>query len=359
MEKQLRIGIIGTSNYVESSHYHLFHADPRVQIAAICGRRREPAEDLARKYAVPAIYSDYRKMIESAGLDAIVIGAPDDLHYPMTMTALEAGLHVLCEKPIAMNARDAKAMLDRAEEKNLRHMTYFTWRMMPLYQYIYDMIQQGAIGKLIVSQFNFQFSFGLNSKYTWRADGAHSNGVAGDLGAHMFDLARFFCGDISRVCGHLGFNVQHESPEGQPFEAANDSAIAMLEFINGGHATVHVSTIVRHDNSFLRIALHGTSGSILTGMQLDGADTIRMAKEGEQFQTIEIPDAYMDGVDRTKSFISQHNDIYKHQRLGGSQFVDAILENRSAIPSFYDGWKAQQVIDAVLASHESGTWVRI
>jgi predicted dehydrogenase len=341
MEKKLRIGIIGTSSWMNDTHFQQFHADPRVQIAALCGRTQAPVEELAKKYAVPAIYSDYREMIASAGLDAIVIGSPDDLHYPMTLAALDAGLHVLCEKPLAMNARDAKAMLDRAEEMNLRHMTYFTYRMTPLYHYVYDLIQQGAIGKLIVSQFNFQFSFGLRTQYQWRFDRARANGIAGDLGSHMIDLTRYFCGDISRVCGHLGFNVQRESPNGQPFEPANDSAIAMLEFVNGGHGTVQVSSVVRHDNSFMRIALHGTAGSILTGMQLEGENTIRVAKEGESFQTVEIPDEY------------------SHQHYGCSQFVDAIFENRPVTPSFYDGWKAQQAIDAVLASHESGTWVRI
>jgi predicted dehydrogenase len=359
MEKQLRIGIIGTSSYVEGSHFTLCHADPRVQIAAVCGRTRAPAEELVRKYAVPAIYSDYREMIGSAGLDAVVIATPDDQHYPMTMAALDAGLHVLCEKPIAMNASQARAMYERAEEKNLRHMAYFTWRMMPNHRFIHGLIEQGAIGKLIASQFNFQFSFGLSPQYWWRFDRAHSNGTISDLGAHMLDLARYFCGDIARICGHLGFNVRRESPDGQPFEPANDSAIAMLEFANGGHGTVQASTIVRHDNSFMRIALHGTAGSIITGMQIEGPDTIRLAKEGEPFQTVEIPAEYMDGIDRTQSFSSQQTAIFIHQRIGCSQFVDAILENKPAMPSFYDGWKAQQAIDAVLASHESGTWVRI
>jgi predicted dehydrogenase len=341
LEKQIRIGIVGTSSWMDETHFPQFHADPRVQIVALCGRTRAPAEELARKYAVPAIYSNYREMIGSAGLDAVVIGAPDDEHFPMTMAALDAGLHVLCEKPLAMNAHDAKAMLDRAEEKNLRHMTYFTWRMTPLYRYVHDLIQQGAIGKLITCQFNFQFSFGLKTEYAWRFDRARSNGSLGDLGAHMFDLARYFCGDIDSVCGHLGFNVQRKSPDGQPFEAANDSAIAMLEFVNGGHATIQVSNIVRHDNSYMQIAVHGTAGSIITGMQAEGADTIHITKEGESFHTIEIPDEY------------------SHQHYGCSQFVDAILENRSVMPSFSDGWKAQQAIDAVLASHESRTWVRI
>ena len=358
MEKKLRIGIIGTSNWMDH-HYQQLFADLRVEIAALCGRTRAPAEELAKKYAIPEIYSDYREMIISCGLDAILIGAPDDLHYLMTMTALDAGLHVLCEKPLALNASDAKAMLDRAEDKNLRHMSYFTWRMMPHFHYVYDLIQQGAIGKLIASQFNFQFSFGLSTQYQWRFDRTHANGIAGDLGAHMFDMARYFCGDIVRVSGHLGFNILRESPDGRPYEAANDFAIALLEFAGGGHATVQVSSIVRHDNSAIRLALHGTAGSILTGLQVEGADTIRMAKEGEFFQTIEIPDEYMDGVDPTQPFFTQIENIFIHQHLGDYQFIDAIFENRPCNPSFYDGWKVQQIIDAVLTSHESGTWVQI
>lgn len=109
----------------------------------------------------------------------------------------------------------------------------------------------------------------------------------------------------------------------------------------------------------MRIALHETAGSILTGMQLEGADTIRMAKEGEPFQTVEIPAEYMAGVDRTHSFFGQRPAIFMHQHHGGSLFVDAILENRPATPGFYDGWKAQQAIDAILASYESGNWVCI
>ncbi|HRW09960.1 MAG TPA: Gfo/Idh/MocA family oxidoreductase, partial [Caldilineaceae bacterium] len=101
MTESVRVGVIGTSWYADMMHLPTLQSHSQAEIAAICGRNREPAEVLAKKYAIPAIYSDYREMIEQGNLDAVVVATPDDLHYPMVMAALDAGLHVICEKPLA------------------------------------------------------------------------------------------------------------------------------------------------------------------------------------------------------------------------------------------------------------------
>jgi predicted dehydrogenase len=89
------------------------------------------------------VFTDYEAMFALPGLDAIVIAAPDDLHYPMTMAALRAGLHVLGEKPMALNAQQAKAMLDAAEYAGVKHMIMLTWRFFPHYQYMQQLIADG------------------------------------------------------------------------------------------------------------------------------------------------------------------------------------------------------------------------
>ena len=115
MADQVRLGVIGTSWYTDAVLLTVLSAHPGATVAALCGRNRERAEEMAGKHGVPAVFADYREMYERAGLDAVVVASPDDLHFAMTMDALDAGLHVLCEKPMALTLADARAMLARAE----------------------------------------------------------------------------------------------------------------------------------------------------------------------------------------------------------------------------------------------------
>ena len=113
MTASVRVGVIGTSGWMDNSHLPMLKADPRVELVAICGRNRERAQEVATKYGIEPIFSDYRDMIAHSKMNAIVIGAPDDEHYAMTMHALDAGLHVLCEKPLALNAAMPKPCMRR------------------------------------------------------------------------------------------------------------------------------------------------------------------------------------------------------------------------------------------------------
>src|SRR5262245_45721189 len=114
MPEPVRIGVVGTSWWAELMYLPILKRHPQAQLVAVCGRNRERADQIAQQYNVAHAFSDYREMIEKAGLHALVISTPDDLHYPITMAALDAGLHVLCEKPLALDAVQARAMYERA-----------------------------------------------------------------------------------------------------------------------------------------------------------------------------------------------------------------------------------------------------
>jgi predicted dehydrogenase len=265
MPETIRVGFIGTSWWMDNAHLPMMQADPRVDMAAICGRNRDRAQDMATKYGIPAVFTDYREMIFRSNLQALVICTPDDQHYAMTMDALDAGLHVICEKPLALNATQARAMYEKAEAQRVRHMTFFTWRWMPHYRYMRELLDQGTIGQIYDCQFTFLMGFGRNHQYQWRYDRKRANGVVGDFGAHMFDLAHYLVGDISRVSAHLATHVQHEGLNDQTLDPANDSAMALIEFVNGVQGMVQLSTIARlHDPGLeQQITLHGDSGSLI------------------------------------------------------------------------------------------------
>jgi predicted dehydrogenase len=279
----------------------------------------------------------------------------------MALAAIDAGLHVLCEKPLALNAADAKTMYERAEAKGLRHMTFYTWRWMPHYRAMYDLIQAGAVGRIYHCQFNFLMGFGRNKEYRWRFDRRRANGVLGDSGSHIFDLARYLVGDIARVSATLSCNVRRDSaPDGQPVEPANDAAQLLLHFENGAYGTVQVSAVARIDDPILEqsIALHGEAGSLVAELRLGGTGSqLRVARGDEPFAPVTIPDRFLTGIDLQQPLADQLLSMFTQQPIGCRLFVDGIVENHPVVPSLYDGWKAQQVIDAALAAHESGHWV--
>src|SRR6476659_1805550 len=168
MTERIRLGIVGTSWWADEMHLPSLTSHPRAEVAAIAGRGRAAAEAMASKYHIAQVYSDYRRMIDQARLDAIVISIPDDLHYEVAMAALDAGLHVLCEKPLALNAAQARAMYEKAESKGVRHMTYFTIRWRPQFRYVKHLVDSGFAGKLLHAQFSQLGDYARSSKYAWR-----------------------------------------------------------------------------------------------------------------------------------------------------------------------------------------------
>ena len=127
MADRVRVGVVGTSWFAETLHLASLASHPEAELTAICGRNRERAESVAADHSIPYVYTDYRQMITSDVLDAVVVVTPDALHYPITMAALEAGLHVMCEKAIALNADQARQMYEAADASGLVNMVGYTW----------------------------------------------------------------------------------------------------------------------------------------------------------------------------------------------------------------------------------------
>ena len=361
MIEPIRIGFIGTSWWMNRIHLPVFKADPRVELTAICGRNREHAQEIATKYGIANVFTDYQDMVTHADLQAIIIGSPDDLHYPMTMAALDAGLHVLCEKPLALNATSAKAMADRAQANGVRHMVFFVHRWLPNVRYMHELIQEGVLGRIYHCQFSFLMGGGHNPQYQWRYDRNRANGVLSDLGSHMVDLARYLVGDITRVNAHLTTSVQRKGPNNEPFAAANDSALVLLEFENGAQGITDVSAITRTEDPVgeIRIALHGEAGSLAVRTALGGSLQLRIAKGNAPLQLLEIPERFLTGMDTTRPYNTQNISMFIHQPIGGRLFVDSILDNQPVGPDFYDGWKTEQVVDAALAARDLGQRIDI
>ena len=361
MAEHVRVGVVGTSWFADGFHLPSLASHASAKITAICGRNRERAAELAEKFSIEQVFTDYREMIARGALDALVVITPDALHYPVTMAGLDAGLHVLCEKPLALNGAQAREMYDKAEARGRKHLIMFTWRGVAHFRYVRQLIEQGYIGRCYHCHLRYEGGYGRDASYGWRFDRRQGNGILGDLGSHLIDLARWYAGDIARVSGHIATFVDRPGPPGQALDAANDSALVALEFANGAQGVIHVSAVAHvgdRDQSF-QGAIYGEAGSLEFSFDWKEAELRGLRAGEEQWQRLTLPPELEGGPVDAPPLDAPFLAPYVTQSVGPRLFIDAILDDRPVSPGFYDGWKAQEVMDAAIASHEQGRWIAL
>lgn len=363
MRDTVRVGVAGTSGWSDFLHLPALASHPRATIAAICGRTRAPAEALAAKYDIPQVFSDYRAMIAEGELDALVVATPDDTHHAIVMAALDAGLHVLCEKPLACSAAEARAMYERAEAAGVNHMTLFTWRWMPYLRHMRALIERGELGRPYHASLRFIGDYGRDGQYGWRFDQTRANGLLGDLGSHMIDLAHWLVGDITRVSAHLAVNLPRLGTDGSALSTpANDTASLLVEFAGGAHGVIEVSSVGLLGERFMeqRVTLAGAAGALDALVYFGGAgELFGVRSDGAAPKGIAVPAALWGEVAQGRPLMETFTPLFCQLPIGPRLFIDDILAGRRSTPSFYDGWRAQQVVDAALRSHETGGWVEV
>ena len=353
----VRIGVIGTSWWMDFCHLPAIQSHPRARFQAVCGRKRERAEALAQKYGCETVYTDYEVMLKSEPLDAIIIATPEDLHYPMTMLAIEQGLHVICEKPLALSSEQAREMYEKAEAARIKHMIMFTSRWFPVFAYLKRLVDEGYIGRPYYGHFHWlnNWSADAGDKYQWYYDRNRAHGVVSELASHMIDLAQWLLGNIRSVSASLSTLVDRSHVSDLP-QAENNFAIILAEFANGAHGTIHCSTVsrlatgIKHQDQV--VILHGDKGTLEVHgnawISPPTAKIIGYRKGDDSAQVLDIPESYYGNADRDAGF-----GVFTHNSVGTRLFIDAILNNSSIQPSFEHGYRVQRVIDAAIQSHQS------
>jgi predicted dehydrogenase len=199
--------------------------------------------------------------------------------------------------------------------------------------------------------------FGRSGEYLWRFDRRRANGVLGDSGSHMADLARWLVGDIASVNALLGTFVPRSGPDGGALDPANDAATLALQFAGGAQGTVQVSFVAHLGDRLLqqRVVVHGADGTLEADLDVVRGDELRGARGDEpQIRPLPIPERIAGQLDSAQSPFEQFLHRVTTQSVGPRAFIDAIVEDRPTAPSFADGVKAQAVIEAALRSAETG-----
>jgi predicted dehydrogenase len=293
----------------------------------------------------------------------VVIAVPDDLHHTMTLAAVEVGLHVVCEKPLALTAAEAREMAERADAAGVKHMTFFTLRWFQHTQFVKELVEAGRVGTSSHCQISYVHGNGRDPRYRWRLDGERANGILGDLGSHLIDLARWLNGDIVRVAAHLGSYVYRYHEDGRPVVPTNDDALLTVEFANGSHGTIHASAVAYTGGRGLEqhIVLYGDKGTLEADFSFGnfGGGGAKMAVRAASlpdglFVDLPIPPHIWGDVPR-----ENNTEVFNRMPAGDRYFIDCILADRPVTPSLWDGVAVQEVMDAAIASHRTGQWVPV
>jgi predicted dehydrogenase len=360
----ISVGLVGTSWWADIMYLPALKDHPLGRITALCGRNRERAQELADKWQIPNVYTDYHTLIDSELVDALIVATPNSSHYPITMKALEAGLHVLCEKPLGMNYREARQMAELADRQGVKHLVPFTWRFSPTSGYVKQLIDEGYIGKPYHLNLRYYSGYARSGEYAWRYDKEIAgSGIIGDLGSHVLYLAYWFFGEVTRVAGHLRQMIPREAtrPDGSPYEQADDSAFILLEFANGAHGVVHATGAAKSSDASQShlFDLHGSEGSLYSVNNFKTVQRVTgLRGDDTDIRELPIPDEIWSGASRDDGYATVTDVLYKQDVMARS-FVSAITENKPVEPDFHDGAYVQRLVDAAIRSHQEGCWIEV
>lgn len=338
----VRVGVVGTTSYAES-HLARISAHPNAVLAAIAGRDQTRASAVALKYDIPNVHSGYETLLDDESLDAVVVMAPDALHGPIALRAFERGLHVLCEKPLATSTAEARTMADAAAASGRVALSYFALRSSPAHQHLKSLVADGYLGTVRVANITLQHGFFRGEDdYNWRFDAERGGGVIADLGCYVFDLARWYVGELEAVAAHGASHVRRRHPEEREFVPAYDGAVGLLAFTGGAHGTFSTSVQAHIGPGFQEndVLLEGDAGRLELRHTFAGA-TIRGIRTGQHdFEEFVIPKA--------ETF-----------RDSDTEFIDAIVDGTTVSSTFENGWAVQQCVEAAELAARSGSWVRV
>ena len=359
-EDCLRIGIVGTSWWTDSMFLPALADHPHGQVVALCGRRVEPAEELAARWHIPLVFTDAHEMIASGDIDAIIVASSNDTHHPITMDALDRGLHVMCEKPIGLDATQAAEMARRAAETDVTTMVPFTYHYMPTNRWLKRLVDDGWLGRLHHVNMRYTAGYARSGAYTWRMDRALAgSGVIGDLGSHWLHLARWLFGEVVAIGAHA-FNLVEvaERPDGAPFEPTEDSATMTVRFATGGYGVLQVSAVCWEGTELgqlHRMEAHGSDGTLTSTIDWSDLQEVKgvRADEPGPAPTLPVPDDIWGDLRRTPVH-DTYRDVFRSTETMARAWATAAAEGRAISPDLAEGARIQELVDAALTSAASG-----
>jgi len=350
MSGKIRVGVIGAGLISEKAHLPAWSklADV-VEIVAVSDLKVERAEAAAAKFGVPRAVSDFRQLLEIDEIDAVSVCTPPVAHSDVTIAALEAGKHVVCEKPMAIDLPSAEAMVAASEKTDKKLAIQFQSRFHPAAQVLKKMIEDGDLGDIYYANAVYHRRRGIPGWGTFHSRAHNGGGALIDVGVHALDMALWLSGHPKPVAvfgsAYSKFGKRTDIYGALPAEKSkefdvDDSAFAMIKFANGATLNLECSWALNIDNERQKVVLAGEQG----GAELH---PLRVFKDSPEMLIDIVPSKLED-----PDFPALH-------AMAIEDFARAIQEDRDPLVTVKQALMVSQIVDAVYRSQEDGGMVSL
>lgn len=328
-----------------------FQMHPETRVRSICSGTLAKAQRTATEYGIDHYTDDYRQSIERPDVDVVSIVTPPHLHAPIALAALESGKHVLCEKPFAMDAREALKMVRAAKRARLHGMIDHEFRYIPARARLKELIDDGWLGdveRIVAIEASTWMAKGSTLKFGWQSRRASGGGILGAMGSHYIDFCRWVSGEIREVSATLETRVKQRTREDGSIGQADADDNCSLRLRTARHVAAAVEICATTNTQLTDIWVFGSNGALhVRGHELFG---LRAGREPVPVTaTLKAP---------PKAFEGAHPLAGPFYVLV-SEMARKVRGERSTIPTFDDGLRVQEVLDSARASARSGRTVRL
>lgn len=353
----VRYALIGYGKVAQLHAKALFEAEDS-QLVAVCGRNEEKAKVFAKQWNILP-FKHIKEMITTESIDAVIITTPHPLHKEHTLEALEAGAHVLVEKPMALSVEDAKTMVETAKRLGKKLGVISQRRWYPACQRIHQAIEEGKLGIPMVGQVTM-LGWRDQAYYTsdpWRGSWEQEGGgVLINQAPHQLDLLHWFLGPIKEVYAQWD-NINH------PYIEVEDTAVATVRFASGAMASILVSNSQK-PGIFAKVHIHGSS-AFSAGVQTDGGAMFIAGMSGvleppvNDLWTIEGEQQNLQiWKEEDTRFFNSIDATWYFFKLQEEDFTQAILHDRDPLCNGEEGLETVKLIEGMYISGRTGKPVR-
>ena len=358
--KTIGIGIVG-AGFARTTQIPGFQNCKDARVVAIASRRREHAESVAQEFGIEHVASDWKELVARDDVDLVSVVTPPATHMEITLAALAQGKSVLCEKPMAMDAAQARRMMDGAREAGVLAQIDHELRFLSSRRKMRAMLHSGAIGTVRHCNYIFRSDYrGVLGTWDWWSDMTMGGGTLGAIGSHAIDSFRWLLeAEVSEVCCVLSTHVAErpDKSSGTMRNVTSDDTVRMLlrfaesPLTKGATGAASLS-VVESGKLQNQLEVYGSSGALM--VEEAGALWHSPAGAGD-WRPVEI----------------DQNPIVQGMREGSwsrgftafsSAIVSALREGQTTVEgaaTFADGYRVQLVLDAARVSSESSCWVPI
>ncbi|MEQ8386568.1 MAG: Gfo/Idh/MocA family oxidoreductase [Coleofasciculus sp. A1-SPW-01] len=360
MTNQIGVAVIGTG-FGQKIHIPGFQIHPRTQVVAVYNPHLDKANAVAESHNIPQASDRLEDILAMPDVQAVSISTPPFLHYDMAQQVLQAGKHLLLEKPMTLSATETRDLYHLAKQQGVVAMPDFEFRFVPPWQLLAEHLESGYVGQKRLIKIDWLVSSRANAQraWNWYAQKEKGGGALGAVGSHAFDYINWLFGSVRRLCAQMSTAIPERPDPSQggklkPVDA-DDTCLLMLELADGTPCQLCISSVTYNGRGHF-VEVYGDRGTLVLGSsnQNDYVHGFQLwaAPAGESLSEVDIPkrlafpQVYPDG--RLAPFIRVVD-----------QWVQSIDADKHQSPSLAEGVYSQLLMDLTHQSHQENSWVDV